>query len=203
MFEGMGLGRLPTDTLEQQLVANRELKSRVEAEQLDILEELDSRQVAVGDGYRSLSDWVAARLDVSFDTARALVRTMHRLVDRPDLRDALSSGVSFDRVEGPVSYPPTCGSSRAHGCGRRAPGAGETCGVSADAEQRTVADRFLVMQPSLDESWWRLWGGLDGYAGAIIDKVHTTPQGRIRLHKPTQIRGPLDRRPRRPLHAHR
>jgi 5-methylcytosine-specific restriction endonuclease McrA len=27
------------------------------------------------------------------------------------------------------------------------------------------------MQPSLDESWWRLWGGLDGPSGAIVDKV--------------------------------
>jgi hypothetical protein len=34
-----------------------------------------------------------------------------------------------------------------------------------------VNDRFLVLQPSLDESWWRLWGGLDGFAGSIVDKV--------------------------------
>jgi hypothetical protein len=29
------------------------------------------------------------------------------------------------------------------------------------------------MQPSLDESWWTLWGGLDGYMGSIIDKTLT------------------------------
>jgi hypothetical protein len=28
-----------------------------------------------------------------------------------------------------------------------------------------------VLQPNLDESWFRLWGGLDGYSGAIVDKV--------------------------------
>ena len=43
--------------------------------------------------------------------------------------------------------------------------------VSAEAEHRTAGDRFLVMQPTLDESWWRLWGGLDGPSGAIVDKV--------------------------------
>jgi hypothetical protein len=29
----------------------------------------------------------------------------------------------------------------------------------------------LILQPSLDESWWKLWGGLDGYSGAIVDKA--------------------------------
>ena len=46
-------------------------------------------------------------------------------------------------------------------------------GVSAEVENRSADDRFLVIQPSLDESWWRLWGGLDGYAGAMVDKVLT------------------------------
>jgi len=27
------------------------------------------------------------------------------------------------------------------------------------------------MQPSLDESWWKLWGGLDGATGALVDKT--------------------------------
>jgi hypothetical protein len=30
-----------------------------------------------------------------------------------------------------------------------------------------------VLQPSLDESWWRVWGGLDGPSGALVDKVLT------------------------------
>ncbi|HUF14528.1 MAG TPA: hypothetical protein VMQ46_01410 [Acidimicrobiia bacterium] len=29
------------------------------------------------------------------------------------------------------------------------------------------------MQPSLDKSWWKLWGGLDGHSGALVDKVLT------------------------------
>jgi hypothetical protein len=34
-------------------------------------------------------------------------------------------------------------------------------------------DRFLVLQPSLDQSWWKLFGGLDGVSGALVDKVLT------------------------------
>jgi hypothetical protein len=29
----------------------------------------------------------------------------------------------------------------------------------------------MVLQPNLDESWWKLWGGLDGPFGSIVDKV--------------------------------
>ena len=68
MFGDMSWERCSTDSLEQRLIASREQVSRAEAEQLDILEELDRRQVATGDGSRSLSDWVSARLDVSPDT---------------------------------------------------------------------------------------------------------------------------------------
>ncbi|HJS71799.1 MAG TPA: hypothetical protein VJ858_03650, partial [Acidimicrobiia bacterium] len=74
---------ISTDQLEQRLVSNREHRSRLDAEDLQILEEIDYRQVANGDGCKSLSEWVAGRLDVSTDTARSLVRTMRRTQDRP------------------------------------------------------------------------------------------------------------------------
>src|SRR5690606_20616318 len=45
--------------------------------------------------------------------------------------------------------------------------------LSATEEVRPVDDRFLVLQPSLDDSSWRLWGGVDAYAGEIIDKTLT------------------------------
>jgi hypothetical protein len=89
-----------TDQLEQELLADEAERSRLAAKDLAILEELDGRQVATGDGCRSLSEWTASRLDVSRETAKSLVRTMRRTIDRPDLRAELVSGeVSFDRVE--------------------------------------------------------------------------------------------------------
>ncbi len=45
--------------------------------------------------------------------------------------------------------------------------------ISAEDEYRTANDRFLVLQPSSDESWWKLFGGLDGASGSIVDKVLT------------------------------
>jgi hypothetical protein len=43
--------------------------------------------------------------------------------------------------------------------------------VTAEEEFGAADGRYLAMQPSLDESLWRLWGVLDGYSGAVVDKV--------------------------------
>lgn len=96
----MELGRVSTDTLEQQLVSDERSIARLRARQMVVLEELDVRQVATGDGCRSLSEWTARRLDVAAKTAKTLVRSMRRLQERPDLCEELAEGrVSFDRVE--------------------------------------------------------------------------------------------------------
>ena len=94
---------LPTDHLEAQLASICQSRSILSAAELEILEELDRRQVATRDGSRSLSEWLAVTTDVSLESAKALVRTMRRTVDRCDLREALATGeVSFDRVEAVV-----------------------------------------------------------------------------------------------------
>jgi hypothetical protein len=96
----MGYEGWSTDRLEQELAAGEAERSRLAAVDLAVLEELDARQVATADGCRSLSEWVASRLDVSPETAKSLVRTMRRTSDRPELREALAAGeIGFDRVE--------------------------------------------------------------------------------------------------------
>ncbi len=169
----MDTERASTDQLERQLVAAEEVVSQARAMQLRVLEELDRRQVATGDGSRSLSEWLAARLDLTPETAKSLVRTMRRTVDQPGLRQQLASSVSFDRVEALsriqgreeddlLLWTDVAGVHRE---------ASKQIRITADAEMRSAVDRFLVLQPSLDESWWKFWGGLDGPAGAIVDKV--------------------------------
>lgn len=170
----MEWGRLSTDSIEQQLIEDERLVSRLRARQMAALAELDTRQVATADGSRSLSEWAAARLDIAPETARTLVRSMRRMRDRPDLEEGLGRGeVTFDRVEalsrihedvGRMEWTDVAGVRRE--AARRAR-------VSAEEEHRTAADRFMVMQPSLDDSWWKFWGGLDGYYGALMDKVLT------------------------------
>ncbi len=171
MFVVMGEG-LTVDQRQQVLVNAEMVIGEMRSLQIEVLADLDRDQVASGDGFRSLSEWTAAVLDLAPDTAKSLVRTMRRTADRPDLRKALGSGeVSFDRVEA-VSRIPDDGGLLEHldvaGVHREA---AKRAWISAEAEQKSWDDRFLVLQPSLDESWWKLWGGLDGVSGALVDKV--------------------------------
>ncbi|MGH3650547.1 MAG: HNH endonuclease, partial [Acidimicrobiia bacterium] len=165
---------LTVDDREQRLIADERLIARIRARQMSDLAVLDVSQVASADGSRSLSEWVAARLDVSPDTAKTLVGTMRRIQDRPDLEDRLGVGeVSFDRIEAVSRIPEDVGLLEyADVAGVRRVAAKRTR-ITAEDEYRTADHRFLVMQPSLDESWWRLWGGLDGHSGALVDKVLT------------------------------
>ena len=174
MFEGMDLRMVSTDSLEQRVAADERLIARIRARQLGDLEELDRRQVATADGARSLSEWVAARLDVSLVTARSLVRTMRRTSGRADLRDVLSAGdVSFDRAEAVSRIPENVGLLEHLDVGGVQREAAKRVRITVGDELGSVEDSFLVLQPSLDESWWRLWGGLDGHIGAIVDKALT------------------------------
>jgi hypothetical protein len=165
---------LSTDSIEQQLIEDERNIAGLRARQMSALAELDTRQIATADGSRSLSEWVSARLDMGVESARTLVRTTRRLQDRPDLATDLADGVvSFDRVEALSRIPEDVGLMEwADVAGVRREAANRAR-LSAEAESRTAADRFLVLQPALDESWWRLWGGLDGHSGALVDKVLT------------------------------
>jgi hypothetical protein len=164
--------RLTTDSIEQQLIADERVIARLRARQIACLAELDTRQVATADGSRSLSEWVSARIDTGPETARTMVRTMRRLQDRPDLARDLAEGlVSFERVEALSRIREDVGFMEwadVDGVRREA---AKKARISAGQEARSAQDRFLVLQPTLDESWWRLWGGLDGHSGALVDKV--------------------------------
>jgi hypothetical protein len=166
--------RSSTDSIEQQLVEDERLIGRLRARQMAALAELDTRQIATADGSRSLSEWVSARLDTGPESAKTLVRTMRRLQERPDLERYLAVGeVSFDRTEalsrihedvGLMAWADVAGVRRE---------AAKRARISAEIAERTAKDRFFVMQPSLDESWWKVWGGLEGHSGALVDKVLT------------------------------
>jgi hypothetical protein len=173
---------LSVDALEQLLIEEERHISRHRASQIAALELLDRAQVATADGARNLSEWVAARLDVGVDTGQTLVRTMRRTEHRPELRHALADGsASFDRVEAasriddadsdPLLQHLDVNGVRREGANRAR--------ISSEHEQRTFLDRHLVMQPTLDESWWRLWGGLDGVTGAIVDNALTEAADRL------------------------
>jgi len=173
---------LSVDALEQFLIEEEHHISRHRASQIAALELLDQAQVATADGARNLSEWVAARLDVGVDTGQALVRTMRRIEHRPELAGALADGsASFDRIEAAsriddADSDPLLQHLDVNGVRREGAKRART---TSEHEQRTFLDRHLVMQPTLDESWWKLWGGLDGVIGAIVDSALTEAADRL------------------------
>ncbi len=153
--------------------------SRLDALRLQVLRELDVAQAATVDGARTLVEWVAGRFDLENSTARMLV-TLARAQD-PDVEAGLTDGtVTTDRAAAVVGLR-AAGADDAtleHSWGRDLAGVRQMTSahrrISRQDEADSFSDRFLHLQPSLDESSWRLWGQLSGIDGRIVDKaIHT------------------------------
>ncbi|HEY5889434.1 MAG TPA: hypothetical protein VIW94_01875 [Acidimicrobiia bacterium] len=160
------------DAVEQQLISDERLIGQLRARQLHNLEVLDACQVFTAAVAHNLSEWLAARADISLASARSVVRTMRRTQSKPWLREALAAGaISFDRA-GALSKVDNSKDLFEHldiaGVNRAS---ADQVEITHEDEVRAVEDRYLVLQPSLDKSWWNLYGGLDAVAGAAIDAV--------------------------------
>ncbi len=166
------------DELELRLLAHERMIARHRAAQLELIAQLDQAQVASGDGCRTMAEWLSGRLDVEPTTALSLVTTARSTWSADSLATALAAGeASYDRVAATV---------RLRACGAEpllveASNAYDLTGVRRltarlthrlpRTEHHTFESRHLVIQPSLDESVWRLWGQLPGYDGRIVEKA--------------------------------
>ena len=159
------IAQLTGDQLDSLLEQIRSAESQLKAVQLRVLREVDRRQVPLGDGMRTLEDWIVGRLDVTQTTARKLA-TVAR-TDSSDLDGLLADGVSFDRVAELAAAGETDPHLELDLPGLRSMLARRTPITSAD-EQASFDDRFLAIQPTLDESAWSLWGKLSALEGKHI-----------------------------------
>ena len=187
------LAPVTTDRLEQALVEGEASIARIRATQLRLLYEIDARQVPIGDGCRNLSEWVAARLDLAPETAQRLTRIAGRLVDKPELAVQLEEGaVSFDRVTEEArlidtgANPDLVAQSRGWDIAGVRRMVARHQRMSRQDEQQIFDGRFLSIQPSLDQSSYRMWGLFAGIDGQVVeralleraDRFPTAPAGR-------------------------
>ncbi len=183
---------LTTDTLERRLVELELWVSRIRAEQLVLLREVDLRQVPLADGCRSLAEWTAGRLDVAPETAKQLVAASTTLQDQPDVRSDLDQGlVSFDRAHQTARLAAAGASNErlAHARGLDIAGLRRLTAslrrMTRVGERELFESRFLALQPNLDSSEYRLWGRLPGTDGETVcqalatraDSFPTLPDG--------------------------
>ena len=170
MFE-----RATIDQREAELVACERLIGRIRARQLDLVRSLDADQVRLVDGARSMTDWVTARLDVLPKTASGLVGAAKLLESAPDLAAELASGeASFDRAVATARLaaagadPETVERSRGFDLSGVSRLTARHRRVTQRDEAEAFRGRFFVIQPSLDESWSDLWGGLPGFEAELL-----------------------------------
>lgn len=91
------LHHVTADDLDRLLVESELAIARLRHLQTLVVREADVRQLPLGDGCRTLSEWVSGRADVDRSTADAIVRIARR--DHAELDEALSTGrAGFDRV---------------------------------------------------------------------------------------------------------
>jgi hypothetical protein len=173
---------LTPDQVEQALLRDEAIIAAARGRQMAVLALADEMQLPTADGCKSLTEWVAGRLDVSRETAYRLTSTKSRLADAPDLARDLSSGeISFDRAEALSRIPPRDRADWQQGVDiqglRRI--AARHRRMSRFDDHESHASSHLMLQPNLDESRWNLWGELDGYSGAVVEKVLTEAADQI------------------------
>jgi hypothetical protein len=167
------------DALERDFAELIAAGSRLNALCLQVLRELDIAQAATVDGARSMIEWVAGRFDLETSTARTLV-SLARAED-PEMEASLSEGtVTIDRAAAVTNLRAAGADDETvkHSWGRDLAGVRQMTSahrrISSREESDSFSDRYLHLQPSLDESSWKLWGQLPGIDGRIVDKAIQT-----------------------------
>jgi hypothetical protein len=178
MFDG-GNWDERVDQLEDLIRVNEAEISRLRARQARHLRELDGYQIDSADGARSMGDWVAAHLDLSHQTASRLMTVAH--ADDPQIEANMSSGKwGLDRAAllcklRQANATPELFSEAAerYSLGRLYGLVDKLRHLSPAVEQDLFEYRYLVVQPSLDESAFKLWGQLPGHDGQVVAKALT------------------------------
>ncbi len=169
------------DRLEQLLIGDETQIARLRARQIAVLQALDLAQVPLTDGSRTLAEWAAARMDLSPETARTLTQTAHRLTDQPELATELQEGaVSFDRATEESRLIATGASPEVVARSRGWDVAGvrrmtaRHQHITRRDEHQAFAERSIIIQPSLDQTFYKLWGQLPGSDGRLVEQALTT-----------------------------
>ncbi len=162
---------------EAELVRLEGLVRRIRARQVAILTQLDTLQVDLADGDRGMEDWTSAHLDVTPQTATRLI-TLARESD-PRFREKMSQGIwGLDRAALLAKLARTGApqdlvdqAADQYSLGRLWGLIQQHRQISHLDEQLRFEDRYLVIQPSLDQQMYKLWGQLYGTDGETVQKA--------------------------------
>ncbi len=161
---------------EQELVGLEAEITRQRACQVQLLRKLDRHQVDTGAGMRTMGDWVSAHLDVSSQTANRLwqlARAGDNNIDAlmADGRCGLDRAAVLIKLHATDVNEDQLGDATASGFSLgRLYGLLQRVRSFTDGDERNgFANRYLVIQPSLDDAAYKLWGLLPGVDGRVVE----------------------------------
>jgi hypothetical protein len=145
--------------------------SRLRARQVDLLRFLDRYQIDTADGARTMGDWVAAQLDLSHQTASRLMTVAN--AQDPEVDHALATGKwGLDGAAVLVKLRRTGATPQLFTEAAERYSLGSLYGLVDKLRHLSPADeqdlfeyRYLVVQPNLDQSAFKLWGQLPSSTG--------------------------------------
>lgn len=152
--------------------------SDLKTRQMVLVNDLSKAGAAHRDGARSMIEWLQAKLDLSRRNAAELVFAATWFKRHRPIADRLAGGqVSFDRAMAVLRLAVA-------GVDDEAVEAAYTVDQTTIArltaryrrmtpldEQRAFSDRYFSLQPTLDESSWRVAGQLPGVEGRVVEKA--------------------------------
>ena len=159
---------------EDALLAKEREINRLRAEQAELVGKLDPHQIAWSYGDRNVTDWLSSTLDISWQTASRL-RTLAYSADG-EIKAALSrAGIGLDRAAVLTQLAKTgltetevLSLSPDYSLGKLWGLVEKRRRVSREDSQTQYSDRYLVIQPSLDQSAHKIWGLAVGPDGEMI-----------------------------------
>jgi hypothetical protein len=189
------------DQLEAAVIARQAQISQLWAQQVADLRDLDRYQIDTADGARTMGDWVSSHLDLSHQTSSRLMTVVR--ADDPEIDAALESGTwGLDRAAllvrlrqagaAPKLFSEAAGK---YSLGRLYGLIDRLRHLSPADEQDLFEYRYLVVQPSLDQSAFKLWGHLPSSTGREA-------RGRGLGEQTSRTGGGCQTRPKRPPQLH-
>ena len=185
------------DRLEAHLLDCVAAVSQVTSQMLPAIRALDVAQVTAMDGARRMDEWLAGRFDLDVRTARTLGLLARANDERID--GGLAHGETVDRVATTAMLIQSGADQDVIDESRGRDIAGVRRMASARRRMTSrdecdmFSDRFLHIQPSLDDARWKLWGQLSGVDGRIVEKARALRRSYAKTSPPEVVRDFDDR----------
>lgn len=165
--------KLTEDQLDELIVRAEGEIASWRAVQMAAVGEKRSRGSHRADGHRSIVEWVAARADVSQETARRICWTGSRLGEAPETVEQLASGeISFDRAEQLARLPmEQRDGHEGYDIAQLRRLVAHHRRLTRRREKRITNNGYLNFATSPDEVSTSLWGELAGLDARIVEKA--------------------------------